>query len=66
MKEELRKGIIRLLDAGIIYPVKESEWVSLVHCVPKKGGFTIEANENHELVPIRPIKVIECALILES
>ena len=55
MNEEVRKEVIRLLDAGIIYPVKESEWVSPVHCVPKKGGFTIEANENHELVPIRPI-----------
>ena len=42
-------------SAGIIYPVKESEWVSPVHCVPKKGGFTVEANENHELVPIRTI-----------
>jgi hypothetical protein len=36
MKEEVRKEVIRLLDAGIIYPVKESEWVSPVHCVPKK------------------------------
>ena len=40
MKEVVRKEIVRLLDAGIIYPVKESEWVSPVHCVPKKGGFT--------------------------
>ena len=52
MKVEVRKEVILLLDAGIIYPVKESEWVSPIHCVPKKGGFTVEANENHELVPI--------------
>ena len=44
MKEVARKKIIRLLDAGIIYPVKESEWVSHVHCVPKKGSFTIVPN----------------------
>ena len=52
MKEEARKEITRLLDAGIIYLVKESDWVSPVHCVPKKGGFTIEPNENEERVPI--------------
>jgi hypothetical protein len=36
MKEVVRKEIICLLDAGIIYHVKESDWVSLVHCIPKK------------------------------
>ena len=52
MKEVLRKEIVRLLDACIIYPVKESEWVSHVHCVPKKGGFTVVPNENNELLGI--------------
>jgi hypothetical protein len=37
MKEVVRKEIIRLLDACIIYHVKESDWVNLVHCVLKKG-----------------------------
>ena len=46
---------MRLLDVGIIYPVKESEWVSYVHCVPKKGGFTVVPNENNELIPTRTI-----------
>nr|GEW40548.1 DNA-directed DNA polymerase [Tanacetum cinerariifolium] len=27
--------------------------VSPIHCVPKKGGMTIVANENNELIPIR-------------
>ena len=45
MKEVVRKEIVRLLDAGIIYHVKESEWVSHVHCVPKEGGFTLVPNE---------------------
>ena len=52
MKKVVRKEIVRLLDAGIIYPFKESEWVSLVHCVPKKGGFTVVPNENNELIPM--------------
>nr|GEX07616.1 reverse transcriptase domain-containing protein [Tanacetum cinerariifolium] len=28
-------------------------WVSLVHCVPKKGGFTVVENEENELIPAR-------------
>nr|GEV52720.1 reverse transcriptase domain-containing protein [Tanacetum cinerariifolium] len=28
-------------------------WVSLIHCVPKKGGMTVIANENNELIPTR-------------
>ena len=30
-------------------------WVSPVHCVPKKGGFTVVPNENNELIPTRTI-----------
>ena len=37
MKEVVRKEILKLLEAGIIYPVADSQWVSPVHCVPKKG-----------------------------
>nr|GEU50449.1 DNA-directed DNA polymerase [Tanacetum cinerariifolium] len=28
-------------------------WVSLVHCVPKKGGFTVVENEDNELILTR-------------
>nr|GEW31656.1 hypothetical protein [Tanacetum cinerariifolium] len=30
-----------------------SPWVSPVHCVPKKGGFTVVENEDNELIPTR-------------
>nr|GFB86127.1 reverse transcriptase domain-containing protein [Tanacetum cinerariifolium] len=43
----------KLLDAGLIYPISDSLWVSPVHCVPKKGGFTIVKNEENELIPTR-------------
>ncbi|GJV85097.1 hypothetical protein Tco_1524995 [Tanacetum coccineum] len=43
----------KLLDAGLIYPISDSPWVSLVHCVPKKGGMTVVTNEENELVPTR-------------
>jgi hypothetical protein len=55
MKEVVRREVIRLLDAGIIYLVFESKWVSLVHCVPKKGEFTVVPNKNNELIPTRTI-----------
>nr|GEX20894.1 DNA-directed DNA polymerase [Tanacetum cinerariifolium] len=51
--EVIKKGVIRLLDAGLIYPISNSPWVSPVHCVPKKGGMTVVKNENNELIPIR-------------
>ena len=51
MKEVVRKEILKLLEAGIIYPVLDSEWVSPVHCVPKKGGITVVTNDKDELIP---------------
>nr|GFB22734.1 reverse transcriptase domain-containing protein [Tanacetum cinerariifolium] len=36
-----------------VYPISDSPWVSPVHCVPKKGGFTIVKNEENELIPSR-------------
>ncbi|GJW41809.1 reverse transcriptase domain-containing protein [Tanacetum coccineum] len=35
--EVIKKEVIKLLDAGLIYPISDSPWVSLVHYVPKKG-----------------------------
>nr|GEV09733.1 reverse transcriptase [Tanacetum cinerariifolium] len=45
--------VIKLLDAGMIYPISDSPWVSPIHYVPKKGGMTVVANENNELIPTR-------------
>ncbi|GJT93806.1 reverse transcriptase domain-containing protein [Tanacetum coccineum] len=49
----IKKEVEKLLDAGLIYPISDSPWVSLVHCVPKKGGFTIVENDENELIPTR-------------
>ncbi|GKD92605.1 reverse transcriptase domain-containing protein [Tanacetum coccineum] len=51
--EVIKKEVIKLLDAGLIYPISDSPWVSPVHCVPKKGGMTVVTNEDNELIPIR-------------
>ncbi|GJV90536.1 reverse transcriptase domain-containing protein [Tanacetum coccineum] len=55
MKEFVKKEIIKLLDAGIIYPIEDSPWVSPVHYVPKKRGMTVVTNEENELVPTRTV-----------
>ncbi|GJZ31012.1 reverse transcriptase domain-containing protein [Tanacetum coccineum] len=52
-KVALLKEIIKQLDAGLIYPISDSPWVSPVHCVPKKGGMTVVENEDNELIPTR-------------
>ncbi|GKC32050.1 reverse transcriptase domain-containing protein [Tanacetum coccineum] len=51
--EVIKKEVIKLLDARLIYPISDSLWVSPVHCVPKKGGMTVVTNEDNELIPTR-------------
>jgi hypothetical protein len=51
MREVVKKEVSKLLKAGVIYPVFDSEWVSPVQVVPKKGGITIIRNEKNELIP---------------
>ncbi|CAA7058486.1 unnamed protein product [Microthlaspi erraticum] len=55
LKEVVKKEILKLLDAGIIYPISDSTWISPVHCVPKKGGITVIKNDKEELIPTRTI-----------
>nr|GFB73453.1 reverse transcriptase domain-containing protein [Tanacetum cinerariifolium] len=49
----IKKVVEKLLDAGLIYPISDSPWVSPIHCVPKKGGMTIIKNDENKLVPTR-------------
>ncbi|CAM8889514.1 unnamed protein product [Rhodiola kirilowii] len=55
LSEVVFKEITKLRDAGIIYSVLDSEWVSPIHVVPKKGGLTVVQNEKGELVPTRTV-----------
>nr|GEY19710.1 reverse transcriptase domain-containing protein [Tanacetum cinerariifolium] len=52
----IKKEVEKLLDARLIYSISDSPWVSPVHCVPKKGGFTVVKNEENELIPTRTIE----------
>ncbi|CAM8941541.1 unnamed protein product [Rhodiola kirilowii] len=38
--EVVKKEVLKLLDAGIIFPVADSKWVSPIHVVPKEGFLT--------------------------
>jgi hypothetical protein len=51
MREVVKKEVLKLLKAQIIYHVSDSEWVSLVQVVPKKNGMTAIRNEKNELIP---------------
>ncbi|XP_050915046.1 uncharacterized protein LOC127130003 [Lathyrus oleraceus] len=49
----VKKEVTKLLQAGVIYPISDSKWVSPVQDVPKKSGLTMVKNEKNELVPTK-------------
>nr|GEV56168.1 DNA-directed DNA polymerase [Tanacetum cinerariifolium] len=57
LKDEEKEALLNVLkilmeeDLNPRFKVKEGPWVSLIHCVPKKGGITVVANEENELIP---------------
>ena len=55
MQEVVKKEIIKLLDAGVIYPIADSRLVCPIQCIPKKEGMTVVPKEKNELVPMRPV-----------
>ena len=55
MKDVVRKEVLKWLNVVFIYAISDSSWVSPVHVVPKKGGFTVIRNKRNELIPIRTV-----------
>ena len=53
MKEVVRNEVLKWLDAGVIYPISDSAWMSPVQVVPKKGGTTVMKTENNILLSSR-------------
>jgi hypothetical protein len=53
MSDVVKKEVLKLLEAGIIYQISDSKWVSPVHVVPKKGGITVVQNDKGEHVAKR-------------
>ena len=67
MWEVVKKEVLKLLHAVIIYHVQYSKWVSPVQEVLKKGGMTVVQNERNELLPQRTITgwrmFIDCRML---
>ncbi|KAK1432034.1 hypothetical protein QVD17_08920 [Tagetes erecta] len=55
MREVVKKEVIKWLDAGIIYPISDSAWVSPTQTVPKKAGIQVISSENGEQIATRPV-----------
>nr|GEX96814.1 DNA-directed DNA polymerase [Tanacetum cinerariifolium] len=53
VQDLVKHEIVKLLDFGLIYPISDSSWVSLIHDVAKKGGMSVVLNDNNELIPSR-------------
>ncbi|KAI3695367.1 hypothetical protein L1987_78363 [Smallanthus sonchifolius] len=52
---EEEKEVLKLLNAGLIYAISDSTWVSPTQVVPKKGGMTVVKNDKDELIPTRTV-----------
>ena len=50
MKEVVRTEILKFLEAGIIYFIVNSKWVSSVYCVFNKGGIIFVFNDKNEFI----------------
>ena len=55
MKEVLKKEVLKWLNAGFIYTISDSSWVSPVQVVPKKGDMTVVKNEKNGPIPTRTV-----------
>jgi len=53
----VKKEILKLLKADIIYPISDNALVNPVHVVPKKRGMAVVKNENNELIPTNCYRV---------
>ena len=51
MQEVVRAEVLKLLQAGIIYPISKSPWVSPTQVVPKKSGITKVQNDKGLYTP---------------
>ena len=51
--DSVKDEILKWLNAGIIYPISNSPWVSPVHVVPKKAGITVTTNDKGEELQTR-------------
>nr|CAN61755.1 hypothetical protein VITISV_042022 [Vitis vinifera] len=58
-KPVVRAEVLKLLQAGVIYPMSDSPWVSPTQVVPKKSGITVVQNDKGDEVSTRLTSVLE-------
>jgi hypothetical protein len=51
--EVVKARILKLLYAGVIYPITDSKWVAPIHVVPKNTRIPLVKNKDDELIPTR-------------
>ncbi|RDY07938.1 Retrovirus-related Pol polyprotein, partial [Mucuna pruriens] len=49
----MKKEVTKLLATGIIYPISDSNWVSLIQVVPKKSRIIVTKSQHDEMVLTR-------------
>lgn len=55
IQDLVKKEIIKWLDVGVVYPITDIKWVSLVQYVPKICGIIVVSNNNNNFIPMRQI-----------
>lgn len=48
MSDVIKRQVLKLQEAWIIYPISNSKWVSPIHVVPKKGDVIVVKNDKGE------------------
>ena len=66
MMEVVKAEILKLLDAGIIYPITDSKWAAPIHVVPKKTGIILVKKKMMSSFLLASRVDEECVLITES
>ena len=55
MKDVVGKEVLKWMDAGVIYLISDSAWVSPIQVMPKKGGTIVIKTENNIFLPSRTV-----------
>ncbi|XP_071693188.1 uncharacterized protein [Rutidosis leptorrhynchoides] len=55
MQEVVKKEVLKWLDAGIIFPISDSQWVSPTQTGLKKAGIMVMETEEGEKITTRPV-----------
>lgn len=66
MRKVVKKEVLKLLDARVIYPILYTKWVSPIQLVPKKRGITMIINDKDESTATRIVTCGGFVYITES